>query len=112
MIPLDRLGVGTLALGAAGLAFGASVAAWVEYAMLRRALRQRIGPHGPRGAATERIWLAAAVAGGIGAFLHWALPDAHPAILAVETLLPFGVAYLAGAALLGERFAWRRSRDA
>jgi len=112
MIPLDRVGVGTLALGAAGLAFGASIAAWVEYVMLRRALGRRIGQHGPQGGTTERIWLAGAAAGGVGALLHWILPEAHPALLAVETLLPFGVAYLSGAALLGERFAWRRSPDA
>jgi hypothetical protein len=30
----------------------------------------------------------------------------------VETLIPFGVVYLAGAALLGEKIAWRRTGDA
>ena len=40
------------------------------------------------------------------------VPSAHPALIAVETLIPFGVVYLAGAALLGEKLAWRRSADA
>jgi putative peptidoglycan lipid II flippase len=112
MVPLDRVGVGALALGAVGLALGASVGAWAEYLLLRRALGSRIGPHGPAGTATERIWLAGVVASAVGALVQWVLPPAHPAIVALETLLPFGVVYLVGAALLGERFAWRRSRGA
>ncbi|MSR21253.1 MAG: murein biosynthesis integral membrane protein MurJ [Gemmatimonadetes bacterium] len=109
MIPLDRAGVGSLRLGAVGLALGASVGAWIEYVLLRRALGARIGPHGPGGAASERIWLAGAVATGVGVALQLALAPAHPALVALETLVPFGVVYVAGAALLGERFAWRRS---
>jgi putative peptidoglycan lipid II flippase len=111
MIPLDRTGVGGLGLGAVGLALGASVGAWVEYALLRRGLGARIGPHGI-GRTTERLWLAATVAAGVGVGVQWLLPPQHPAWVAVETLIPFGVVYLAGAALMGERFAWRRTTDA
>ncbi|MBM4184898.1 MAG: murein biosynthesis integral membrane protein MurJ [Gemmatimonadetes bacterium] len=112
MIPLDRIGVGGLALGAAGLALGATSGAWVEYGLLRRALGARIGRHGPEGAASERIWLAAAAASAAGVLVQIVLPPAHPAIVALETLVPFGVVYIAGAALLGERFAWRPSKGA
>ncbi len=111
MIPLDRIGVGGLGLGAAGLALGATLGAWVEYGLLRRALQARIGPHGP-GATTERVWLAGAAASAVGVLLQSVLPPAPPAIVALETLIPFGVVYLVGAALLGERFAWRRSQGA
>ena len=108
MIPLDRIGIGGLGLGAAGLALGASVGAWAEYALLRRALRMKVGPHGI-GPSAARIWLAAAVAAAAGALIHVVVPPAHPAWIAVETLIPFGVVYLAGAALLGEKLAWRRT---
>jgi putative peptidoglycan lipid II flippase len=102
MFPLDRLGIGGLGLGAVGLALGASVGAWAEYALLRRGLGARVGPHGigPSGA---RMWLAAAGAAAVAVGLQGALPPLHPAWVALGTLIPFGVVYLAGAALLVER---------
>lgn len=119
MFPLDRYGVGGVRYGAAGLALGASAGSWLEYALLRRALGARIGPHGPG------TWLvlkllgsgAVASAAGVAAYLAlpalapWiaatgqALPIIHPRTLrllaeAAGTLLPFGVVYLAAAWLL------------
>jgi putative peptidoglycan lipid II flippase len=111
MIPLDRMGVGGLGLGAAGLALGASLGAWTEYVLLRRGLGRRVGPLGI-GRSGAKIWLAAAAAGGVGILVERLVPAAHPVWIAVETLIPFGVVYLAGAALLGEKLAWRRSADA
>jgi putative peptidoglycan lipid II flippase len=108
MLPLDGVGVGELGLGAVGLAIGASIGAWAEYTLLRRALGARIGPHGI-GRTAEHLWLVAGVAAGVAVAIQWLLPTQHPALVAVETLVPFGVVYLAGAALLGESIAWRRS---
>jgi putative peptidoglycan lipid II flippase len=105
MIPLDRAGVGGLGLGAAGLALGASAGAWLEYVLLRRALRARVGAHGPDGAYAEKIWLAGAAATGVAVAIQLLLPPAHPVLAAVETLVPFGVVYLVGAALLGVRYS-------
>ena len=109
MIPADGFGFSTLRLGSAGLALGASVGAWLEYGLLRRALGRRIGPHGPAGGALANIALAAtlATAGAVGVQL--VVPTAHPIVIALETLVPFGVVYLAVAALLGERIELRRS---
>lgn len=112
MIPLDRLGVAGLGLGATGLALGATAGAWTEYLLLRRALGVRVGRHGPAGTAMERIWLAGTAASAVGALVQAMVPPAHPMVVGVETLLPFGVVYLAGAALLGERISWRRARGA
>ncbi|HIN77908.1 MAG TPA: murein biosynthesis integral membrane protein MurJ [Gemmatimonadetes bacterium] len=110
MIPLDRLGFTQLRLGAAGLALGASAGAWLEYVLLRRLLSVMIGAHGPGFTMILRVMLAATLAVGSGVLLQWILPVAHPIVLAVETLLPAGLVYLAAAALLGEDISVRARR--
>ncbi|HKJ03843.1 MAG TPA: lipid II flippase MurJ, partial [Longimicrobiales bacterium] len=101
MFPLDRVGFRTVHLGAAGLALGASVGAWLEYGLLRRALRARIGPHGPPASDLLRMMLAGALAAAVGVGLQLVLPAASPVVQALETLVPFGVVYLSVAAALG-----------
>lgn len=102
MFPADRIGFGSLRLGAAGLALGATVGAWVEYTLLRRALGRRIGPHGPGAGRAVRVGLAGAAATATGVVLQVLLPPAHPIVTAAETLVPAGVVFLVTAALLGE----------
>lgn len=102
MRPLDHFGIAGLQLGAAGLAIGASCAAWLELVLLRRALGRLIGDHGPGTTPIVRFALAASIAVSLGVGLQTVLPSAHPILLAVETLIPVGLVYLAVAALLGE----------
>lgn len=109
MIPADRVGFGGLRLGAGGLALGASLGAWLEYALLRRALDRMIGAHGPGSSPIVRMALAATLAAAVGVGLQLVLPSAHPVLVGLETLVPFGVVYLAAATLLGQRIAWRRT---
>ncbi len=94
MIPLDRYGFATLRLGAAGLAFGTACAAWLEFVLLRRALGRVIGPHGPGVGSLTRMAFAGAVAVAVAVGLQELLPPAHRVVVALETLLPFGVVYL------------------
>lgn len=110
MFPLDRYGVGDLRFGAAGLALGASVGAWVEYALLRRALTRRLGAHGPRPGHSLRLVAAALLASGLAvaerAWLEEGIralvpPAASGAAAAAGTALTFGVAYLVAARALG-----------
>ncbi len=112
MLPADRLGFASLRLGAAGLAAGASLGAWVEYVLLRRALARRLGAHGPGSRPVVHVALAAALASAAGVALQLVLPAAHPIVVAVETLLPFGVVFFGVAALLGEGFPRRRASGA
>ena len=109
MMPLDRYGFSGLRLGAAGLAMGASCAAWVEFVMLRRALARKIGAHGPGAGPIVRLTLAASLAAALGVALQLILPPAQPWVVALETLLPFGVLYLVATALLGQGINRRRS---
>lgn len=102
MLPLDRFAVGPLRLGAAGLALGASLAAWVELFLLRRALRRSIGAHGISGGRLLRMCAAGGLATGAGVSVLLLLPPLlHPWVLALGTLIPFGGVYLLTSALLG-----------
>lgn len=117
MIPLDRVVVGAsgldpgsgstqLRLGAAGLALGSAVGAWLEYLLLRRSLARRVGPHGMGAGYIGRIALAAAAGAGAALLLRLGVEspvrDALPAelagpLLAIGTAGVFGVLYLATA---------------
>lgn len=109
MVPLDAVGVQGLRLGAAGLALGASVGAWLEYVLLRRALATRIGGHGAGAGPLARMALAAALGAAVGVALQLMLPPAHPAVVALETLIPYGVVYIGATAVLGLPLPLRRS---
>jgi len=54
---------------------------------------------------------AGALAAGAGVTLQLILPPAPPWLVGLETLVPFGVVYLAAAALLGQGIDLRRSRS-
>ena len=109
MIPLDRYGFSGLRLGAVGLALGTSCAAWLEFAMLRRALGRKIGAHGPGARPIVWLTLAASLAAALGVGLQLILPPARPWIVALETLPPFGVLYVVATALLGQGMKLGRS---
>ncbi len=101
MFPLDRIEVGTLRLGATGLALGASLAAWTELVLLRRALRRSIGVFGIERGRLPRLCLAGALGTVAGVSALFLLPTLHPWGLALGTLIPFGGVYLGVTALLG-----------
>ena len=105
MFPLDRFQIGDRHLGAAGLAAGAAVAAWLEYVVLRRALSRHIGAHGPGGHEAVRVWSAALIAAALGWVVRPLFEPLPIKAGAVGTLLTFGVAYLALTRLMGLRRA-------
>jgi putative peptidoglycan lipid II flippase len=81
--------------GVAGLTASAGVSGWVEFALLRRALANRIGSDKVGLAYLARLWgaaiLAAAIAWGIKLELP---PKLHPFVVALAVLGPFGLLYL------------------
>jgi putative peptidoglycan lipid II flippase len=123
MFPLDRFGVGDLHYGAAGLALGSAVGAWVEYLLLRRHLNRHLGPHGPGPGRVTRMVAAGlvALATGLGAksvlgyssgagFLPELLREGSfwlDPLSAAGTAGAFGVAYLGVAAVLGVGVSFR-----
>jgi putative peptidoglycan lipid II flippase len=93
--------VGENLLGAVGLALGTGIAAWVEWGLLRRNLRRRIGPVGAGAAVVGRMVAAALVAAGVAWMLRWGLPQFHPLPRGIAILGGFGVTYFGVAAALG-----------
>lgn len=98
---LDHIRVDGVPLGPVGLAFGASLGAWLEWALLRRSLVRRIGSVGTGGGNMVRTFAAAllAVAAGYGVSLLTSF--LHPLPAAVVVAGAFGVAYFSTAHLFG-----------
>jgi putative peptidoglycan lipid II flippase len=89
-----------LPLGPVGLALGAALGSWLEWALLRSSLARRIGPCGAGGAALARMLgaalLAAAVARAVAWGVHW-----PPLAAAFVVAGLYGVVYLAAARAFG-----------
>ena len=109
-------------LGCAGITAASGVAAWLEFLLLRRALRRRVGPTGVGSSRLVRLWGAAlaAAAAALGAkvlLVHgfgpssaavaswggWLLPAPalHPVLTAALLLPLYGGIYLALTPALG-----------
>ncbi len=99
--PFGDVRVGTLALGAAGLTFGAGVAAWLEFFLLRRALASRIGQVAVAPGKLPRMFAAAIAGAAAGWLVRLALGGTHPIFDAFFILGAYGLTYFAVAAALG-----------
>jgi putative peptidoglycan lipid II flippase len=79
--------------GAVGLAGSAGVAGWLEFILLRRGLKGRIGKTGLSPTFVARLWIAA----GAGAAIAWSVKLAtgpgRPLILGAVSLSLYGIAY-------------------
>ncbi len=80
--------------GAAGITLAASVAAWVEFSLLRRALRAQIGDATLPGSYLVRLWTGALLAAAAGWGVKLLLPSSHPLLTGLFSLGMYGVAYL------------------
>jgi putative peptidoglycan lipid II flippase len=101
-------------LGAVGLALGSGLAAGVEWNLLRRALRARIGVVGPRMRVIGQMMLAALGATLAGWAVRLAAGDMAPIIAGAMIFAVFGVVYLGAAVALklpeAERFVGMLAR--
>jgi putative peptidoglycan lipid II flippase len=101
MIPLDRVAITPeLRLGAMGLSLAAGLAAWLEWGLLRRELRRRIGRIGTGAGPLLRMFAAALLPALAARLLILVLPPISPLPLAAVVLLLYGLLYL----LLGHLF--------
>ncbi|HEX6133924.1 MAG TPA: murein biosynthesis integral membrane protein MurJ [Longimicrobiales bacterium] len=86
-------------VGAAGLAAGAGMAAWLEWLLLRSAVHRRIG-NTSAGTVLLRLFAAALVAAAAARGLLLVLPSLPLLISVVIVLVPFGLIYFGVASLL------------
>ena len=86
--------------GAAGLTASAGVAGWIEFALLRRKLNQRIGRTGLPTSYIAKLWAGALAGAIIGWGIKIVLPALHPIIIAGFVLGPYGLSYFAVTALM------------
>ena len=93
--------VAGLPLGPVGLAAGAALGAWLEWALLRRALSQRIGATGAGAGALARMVIAALLAAGAGYGVSLVVPQLHALAMAAVVVPVYGAVYFAAARVLG-----------
>lgn len=86
--------------GAAGLTASAGVAGWVEFALLRRKLNQRIGRTGLPAPYIAKLWAGALAGAVVGWGIRIVLPSLHPIIIAGLVLVPYGLIYFGVTALM------------
>jgi putative peptidoglycan lipid II flippase len=107
-LPIPHTAGGAAALGVVGITAASAFASWIEFALLRHKLRNRIGKGETKGAFIAKLF-ASAIAGGIAAVLfdQWvgrSLAARLPLTTIVEAGLAagvFGVVYFAAAIVLG-----------
>lgn len=80
--------------GVAGIALGSSLAGWVEFILLRRRLRQRLGETLVPGSILMWLWTGALAATAVGYWLRVAVTDLGPVLRAVLVLGSFSLVYL------------------
>ena len=91
----------TIAMGAVGLSLAAGIGNWIEFALLRRALAQRIGPAGLGPAFQFKIWGSALVAGALSILAATWFQQPHPIVAAMMIVGLFGLVYVGATAALG-----------
>ncbi len=90
-----------LRLGAVGLSVASGLAAWLEYVLLRRAVRQVIGPNQLAGGQLGPVLVAAAIAALVGVLARPLVWDLHPLVGGTVTVGAMAAVYLVAASRLG-----------
>ena len=94
-LPLPRLLGIEPRWGVAGLTISAGVASWVEFTLLQRGIRQRIGQVGVPMGFLAKVWVAALVAAAVGRGLLILLGTRGPILTAAIVLGMYGIVFFA-----------------
>ena len=86
--------------GVAGLTISAGIASWVEFTLLQRGVRRRVGQVGVPIGFLAKVWLAGLVAAAAARGLLYALGQRGPILLAIFVLTLYGLVFFAAALAL------------
>jgi putative peptidoglycan lipid II flippase len=86
--------------GVVGLTASAGLAGWLELALLRNALKARVGKTGLSASFIGKLWIAAAIAASVGWGPKLMMSWRHPITRAAACLALYGLVYFAMTALL------------
>jgi putative peptidoglycan lipid II flippase len=79
--------------GVAGLTASAGICGWLEFALLRNSMNQRIGKTGLPAQFVLRLWISAGIAAAAGWVGKWIMSLSHPILLAIVSLGMYGMVY-------------------
>lgn len=99
-LPLPRLLGIEPRWGVAGLTISAGIASWVEFTLLQRGIRRRIGQVGVPLAFLARVWVAALMGAAAGRGVLIAIGQRGPIVLAVVVLSVYGILFFGVSTLL------------
>ena len=92
-LPLPRmLGIAPR-WGVAGLTISAGIASWVEFTLLQRGMRRRIGPVGVPMRFLAQVWIAALMAAACARGVLMAMGVRGPIVLAISVLGVYGLVF-------------------
>ena len=92
-LPLPRmLGIAPR-WGVAGLTISAGIASWVEFTLLQRGMRRRIGPVGVPMRFLAQVWIAALLAAACARGALMAMGVRGPIVLAISVLGVYGLVF-------------------
>ena len=80
--------------GVVGLTTSAGLCGWLELALLRNSLKERIGKTGLPGSFVLKLWTAATIGAAAGWAGKWMMDISHPIPLAIVSLGLYGAVYL------------------
>ena len=86
--------------GVAGLTISAGIASWVEFTLLQRGVRRRVGQVGVPIGFLAKVWLGGLLAAAAARGLLYALGQRGPILLAVFVLTLYGLVFFAAALAL------------
>src|SRR5215469_5420041 len=99
-LPLPRLLGIEQRWGVAGLTISAGIASWVEFTLLQRGVRRRVGQVGVPIGFLAKVWFAGLVAAAAARGLLYALGQRGPILLAIFVLTLYGLVFFAAALAL------------
>lgn len=99
-LPLPRLLGIEPRWGVAGLTISAGIASWVEFTLLQRGIRRRIGQVGVPIAFLAQVWVAALIAAAAARGILMVIGHRGPIVLAVIVLSVYGILFFGVSTLL------------